>query len=35
MQMPKKLDLTDTERSTIVNLLREYIRTQGIPTSAP
>jgi hypothetical protein len=28
--MPK-IDLTDTERSTIVDLLREYIRTQRYP----
>ena len=29
--MPKKLDLTDTERSTIAEILREYIRTQRYP----
>ena len=28
--MPK-IDLTDKERSTIVDLLREYIRTQRYP----
>jgi hypothetical protein len=31
--MPK-IDLTDKERSTIVDLLREYIRTQRYPIGA-
>jgi hypothetical protein len=29
-----KIDLTDTERSTIVDLLREYIRTQRYPLAS-